>query len=98
MTEILLNSINSLGSPTTSNISSPASSNSNESYPSNTVILYAEKSNEIILNINDIGMECLKNQINSNSANESCIDLETEYDSDDDVVSFIVESQNTIFT
>ena len=82
---------------------SPASNNSsNESDMTNSVNNYqsdssttivlqctkkAKSSNEIILNINDIGMECLKNQMKSNSK-ESCIELEeTEYESDEDVVS-----------
>ena len=71
---------------------SPASTSSNDNQSdSNTIILYTEKcksSNEIILNINDIGMERLKNKIKSNANNESCIELEAEFDSDEDVVRY----------
>ena len=99
ITELLLNEFNSASSVTSNVTSSPiydyspkSNNSSNESNSSHSIILKTGKNksnNEIILNINDIGMERLKNQMNLNSKNESCIELE-EFDSDEDVVIIIL--------
>jgi hypothetical protein len=94
--ELLVDEFNLMSSTTSNATSSPnydyspkSNNSSNESDSSTTVVLKTGKNksnNEIILNINDIGMERLKNQMKSNSRNESCIELE-EYESDEDVVT-----------
>jgi hypothetical protein len=94
--EQLVDEFNLMSSATSNATSSPiydyspkSNNSSNESDSSTTIVLKTGKSksnNEIILNINDIGMERLKNQMKLNSRNESCIELE-EYESDEDVVT-----------
>jgi hypothetical protein len=94
--EQLVDEFNLMSSATSNATSSPiydyspkSNNSSNESDSSTTIVFKTGKSksnNEIILNINDIRMERLKNQMKLNSRNESCIELE-EYESDEDVVT-----------